>query len=374
MSVNADTEAKIIDAIYRGACDTSEFSRALELMGCYFSSPAVALGQVDLLSPEAQLGVASGFMDEQEMVVYRQYAHLDPMPLAFSGLPAGTVATSNRIVPDSVRRGVFVNEYLVPRGAKEAMGCSLFSSNGRFALISVLQGINQESHGDEDMACLGRIAPHLIRALQLRRVFLQGDARSKMLESIVDRNDTGMIGVRGDAPALFVNRAARAIGAARDGIALNPHGRLVPADRSAATQLAALQADVANGGAGGVVHVPRPSRRSPYLVLVSALPSGDDLFPSVRSGVLFSIHDPARRKVPAEQRIAELLHIPLGAAKVVRAMLAGEDLKHYAERTRISMNTVRFHLKNAFAGTETHSQAELMRVALSALNAMEEFG
>jgi hypothetical protein len=35
------------------------------------------------------------------------------------------------------------------------------------------------------------------------------------------------------------------------------------------------------------------------------------------------------------------------------------------------MNTVRFHLKNAFAGTDTHSQAELVRVALSALNALE---
>jgi hypothetical protein len=32
---------------------------------------------------------------------------------------------------------------------------------------------------------------------------------------------------------------------------------------------------------------------------------------------------------------------------------------------------VRFHLKNAFAGTETHSQAELVRAALSVFNALE---
>jgi DNA-binding CsgD family transcriptional regulator len=72
-----------------------------------------------------------------------------------------------------------------------------------------------------------------------------------------------------------------------------------------------------------------------------------------------------------EIRIAQLLHIPRGAAKVVQAILAGQGLKDYADRAGISMNTVRFHLKNAFAGTDTHSQAELVRVALSALNALE---
>ncbi len=32
MSGNADAEAKIIDAIYRGACDSTELVRALELI------------------------------------------------------------------------------------------------------------------------------------------------------------------------------------------------------------------------------------------------------------------------------------------------------------------------------------------------------
>jgi hypothetical protein len=32
---------------------------------------------------------------------------------------------------------------------------------------------------------------------------------------------------------------------------------------------------------------------------------------------------------------------------------------------------VRFHLKNAFADTNTHSQADLIQVALSAITALE---
>jgi hypothetical protein len=145
----------------------------------------------------------------------------------------------------------------------------------------------------------------------------------------------------------------------------------VAADRAAAMQLAGLQACVASGGTGGLVRVPRPSGRQAYVVLVSQLPSGEDLFPNSRGGVLFAMHDPARRKAPTEWRIAELLHISIGAAKVVQALLEGENLKDHAGRVGISMNTVRFHLKNAFAGTDTHSQAELVRIAMSDLIALE---
>jgi DNA-binding CsgD family transcriptional regulator len=372
MSGSADAEAKIIDAIYRGACDSVELSRAIALIAEYFESPGVLLGELDQAQPERQFAIGARTIDQEYFARYAEHAELDPAPRAFAALAVGTASITDRIFSESfLRRNVFLNEFLVPRGVDGALACPLLSESGRFALIAVQQGVNRRSYDDDDIARVERLAPHLTRALQLRRLFLQSEQRSKVLESIVDRNKTGMVGLRGDGPALFVNRAARAVAAARDGLGLDRQGRLVAADRAAATRLVALQADVARGGAGGLVRIPRPSGHMPYVVLVSPLPSGDDLFPNSRGGVLFAIHDPAHRATSTERRIAQLLHIPRGAARVVQAILAGQDLKDYADRAGISMNTVRFHLKNAFAGTDTHSQAELVRVALSALNALE---
>jgi hypothetical protein len=235
MNGGADAEAKIIDAIYRGACDSVELSRALALMTTYFNSLAAALGESDRMRPECQMVLASGAIDGPQIARYSQYAHLDPLPGAFAALAAGTVTTSNRIVPESERRKIFANEYLAPMGANEALGCPLLSGNGRFALISFLQDRNQESFDDSDIARLERLTPHLTRALQIRRLFLQSEARGKALESVIDRNETGMVGLRGDGPALFVNRASRAVAAARDGLGLDRQGRLVAADRAAAT-------------------------------------------------------------------------------------------------------------------------------------------
>ena len=372
MTWNADAEAKIIDAIYRGAVDSAELSRAIELITAYFDSPGVTLGELDQARPERQFVIGTRTFDDEFFANYMPYAELDPGPRAFAALAIGKASITNRMFSESfLRRNVFLHGLLRPHGVEASLGSPVLSDSGRFAVIAVHQGINRRSYDDDDITRLERLTPHLTRALQIRRLFLQSEARGKALESVIDRNETGMVGLRGDGPALFVNRAARAVAAARDGLGLDRQGRLVAADRGAATRLVALQADVARGGAGGLVRIPRPSGHTPYVVLVSPLPSGDDLFPNSRGGVLFAIHDPAHRATPTERRIAQLLHIPFGAAKVLQAILEGIDLKDYADRAGISMNTVRFHLKNAFAGTDTHSQAELVRVALSALNALE---
>jgi hypothetical protein len=207
----------------------------------------------------------------------------------------------------------------------------------------------------------------LTRALQIRRLFLQNELRSQTLEAIINHSRTAMIGLPGDGPALFVNDAASAIATACDGIGLDRQGRLLVADRAAAQRLAALEADVARGGAGGLVRIQRPSGRTPYQVLVSPLPTRDGVLPQVQRGVLIAIHDPSNRVATTVETIEQVLHMPKGPAKVVKAILDGAELKDYAEESGISIHTVRFHLKTAFARTGTRSQAALVRRALLAL-------
>jgi DNA-binding CsgD family transcriptional regulator len=67
------------------------------------------------------------------------------------------------------------------------------------------------------------------------------------------------------------------------------------------------------------------------------------------------------------QLVAELFGLPLGSATLLAALAAGEELKDYAERAGISMNTVRFHLKTAYARTGAKRQSELVRLITAAL-------
>lgn len=366
---NADLEEKIIDAAYRGACDQTGLERAIELIAQYFDSGGAFLGELDYAAPEAQFTVGARAVDGTFFENYTDYAAFDPAPRAFAAMPVGTVSTTDRMFSrETLRADVFLNEFLLPRDVDAAIGGPLLSAGGRFALVAVHQATNRRRFGDDDIARLERLTPHLTRALQIRRLFLQSERRGQALASIINRSRTGMIARSGDGPALFVNEAAQALAAAHDGVSLGRDGHLVISDRTAAKRLTALETDVARGGAGGLMRIPRPSGRVSYVVSVSPLPSDDEVLPNARSGILIAIHDPSRRMASAARRIAHVLHVPPGAAKVVEAMLEGIELKDYAGRAGVSMNTIKFHLKTAFARTESRNQAELVRKAMMALN------
>ncbi len=368
MKKSADLEGRIIDAVYAGASDLTELGSALELIAELFDATGAVLGEHDATQPERQFVIGVRTIDHDFVEDYAPYAILDPAPRAFAA--AGKVCNTDQLFsPDYRRRNPFLNEFLLPNRIDSALGCSLFSYGGRFAQLAIHHGLHRKSFDDNDLARLERITPHLTRALQIRHQFVQFEARQKAIDDVIDRNPTGLVGLLAEGPALFVNRAACAFAAARDGLGLDRRGRPVVADCTAARRLTALEADVARGGPGGFVRVPRPSGCLPYVILVSRLPSGSRLFANSLQGILYAIHDPTLRLIPRTQQIADLLNLTLGAARVVEAILEGVELKEYAERTGITMNTVRFHLKNAFARTGTHSQAELVRVALSALGA-----
>jgi DNA-binding NarL/FixJ family response regulator len=150
---------------------------------------------------------------------------------------------------------------------------------------------------------------------------------------------------------------------ARDVVfALDRQGRPFAVDRAANGRLAELLRDVANGGAGGIVRVKRPDGKPAYAAMVAPLVLDDGVETRSRRkrGALFVIHDPLS-EMPKPRLVADLFGLPQGAASLLAALCAGDDLKDYSERTGISLNTVRFHLKTAFARVGVRRQSDLMR-------------
>lgn len=366
------TVLAIVDAAYGGVHDPDEWIRTLRLLAEAFNGSAAALGEVDRFAPDKVLTVMAGAMDAGQIGRYPTYAHLDPMPSAIAGVPVGRAVTSANLFSAAEQsRMQFVNEYLKPMDAEEAMACCLTASNGRLAIMSILRPRRFGAFDHDDLAKLDRLTPHLSRALSLRRDFAQQQLQTAALGAIAERSHTGLIGLPARGAALFVNAAMRAIAAQDDGIALDRQGRLVLIDRAAALRVAAIEADVANDGPGGSFRAHRPSGKSPYILTVSRLPGAAGVELTATRDILVSVHDPAQVRRPAPQRIAQLLGLTPGAARLVHAMLEGYSLQEYAGQANVSLNTVKSHLRVAFARTDTHTQADLMRFVVTAMHALE---
>jgi DNA-binding NarL/FixJ family response regulator len=85
------------------------------------------------------------------------------------------------------------------------------------------------------------------------------------------------------------------------------------------------------------------------------------------AGSLVLVHDPDSRSQAPPDVLERALNLPKGAAKLVAALAADEDLKSFAEREGITIHTVRFHPHTALARTGTRNQAELVRIAVRLL-------
>ena len=119
MSGNADLEAKIIDAIYRGACDAAELSRALVLIAEYFESPGVLLGELDQAQPHRSFAFGVHTIDASFFTGYARCENLDPAPRAYAALDFHFHDLRHEAITRLFERGLNIAEVSAISGHKE---------------------------------------------------------------------------------------------------------------------------------------------------------------------------------------------------------------------------------------------------------------
>jgi hypothetical protein len=187
----------------------------------------------------------------------------------------------------------------------------------------------------------------------------------------VDRLRAGIVLLDGKGAAVFVNTAMQAIAQRGDGFMLDRGGRPLPANIEARRRFETLLADVTGGGAGGIAAVRRISGARDYVVLVAPAPPSSAQSDWEREagggGAIVLVHDPEAQPAEMAEVLEQGLSLPKGAARLVAALAADDDLKSYAEREGVTIHTARFHLRTALARTGARTQAELVRLTVRLL-------
>ena len=205
------------------------------------------------------------------------------------------IACSRR---SSLRKFPSSTNFLSKIGLGGTLGGTLDSKQGRFSLIGMQRGVDRPQFDDDDIAALERLMPHLSRALQLRRAFFRMEGKINSLEATADRLPVGLVLLASDGGALFVNLAMCLIAQRNDGFALDRAGHPLPMNLPARRRFEVLLHDVNNGGAGGILTVPRASDAPDYVVLIAPSPSEQTDLPWRRRqfGAIVLVHDPAARQ------------------------------------------------------------------------------
>jgi DNA-binding CsgD family transcriptional regulator len=239
------------------------------------------------------------------------------------------------------------------------------------SVLSVSRSEKSGSFGQEDVALLNGLMPHLQRALQMHRRLADSQVVSDASTAALDRLAHGVLLVDASGRIMLSNRVADEILRAQDGLSVR-HRELLGQrvqDTSALRRLIAEAVSTGTGdgiGAGGMVMIGRPSGRAALRILVTRVARRQMLLGPEGAAACLFITDPERFPVPSPGHVKYVFGLTAAETRVAMAMLDGKSVDMLADELCISRNTARTHLRRLFAKTGATRQADLIRILLGA--------
>jgi DNA-binding CsgD family transcriptional regulator len=362
--VTVEEFSRLVSGIYAAAVTPHHWESAIRdiyhTMGGTFGTLVTADGAVwSILDSTIPVAAVTSYAEH--------YSCLDHVLAAVEKGPVGAVRTGIELVAP-YRNSEFYSGWLRPNGMGDGLMVRLtgtprphcfiiggpprtesFDTPDRVKLMSGLVGHMQQALRTQDkLAALADSAVELAGALEVVR--------------------HGVIIVAGEHLVINLNSAAERILRAEDGLCMGS-GRIAATSTRAEQELhCALQNALADEPStvrtGHSLTCFRPSGKRPYVihVLPSHLRNADE--PLRQPMALVLIIDPEDGPEPAVALLRRLYRLTEAEAEVALQVMHGADLKQTSEELSISYTTVRTHLQHVFDKTDTHRQAELVRLLL----------
>jgi DNA-binding CsgD family transcriptional regulator len=284
----------------------------------------------------------------------------------------GTVATTGMMFPEEeLIRSEYYNEFLAPQDIFRGLGAIIDHSASAIAAITMLRPKRRGDFASRDVALLRSLVPHLQRAFQFHRRFALLESQRRSLGDALDLLPAGVF-LLGEGGALIVaNAAAQRLLDENDGLMARRDGRAAAghAERTALRGLIRAAAQTAQGqgmSCGGVMAISRPSGRRPYMAMVAPVRSRRfALDGPVQPIVAVVVTDPEREDATPTELLTGLFGLTPAEARLAALLAEGKSVAEAAAELRVSLNTVRTHLKRVLSKTGTRGQADLVRLILT---------
>jgi len=359
--------SSIIEDIYEAAAETEGWQRLAPTLANLFDADSCILTAWD--APSGQSLIAAGTANFTPHIVadYMNHYRSTDLWLA-SGLrmPRGVPNVGMELVADNVLlKSEFYNDYLTKLSHFDILGGMMPMGGGREGFAAIHRPRGSARFEEADKRFLAVILPHLTQAMRLYQR-LAGTYRSGIIATTaLDAMPTSVIAVGADRVLLFANAAAERLLSSCQGLTVH-HRHLHCTEREADRQLGRLIKEATGAalgrmtGGGGVLSAPRVEGL-PLSLLVCPLRPEAAMLGTPQPMALIFIGNPDDRQATPAEMLTRLYGLTPAEARLTQALLMGDTLQDYAERSGVSVLTVKTLLRRVFAKTGTGRQAELVR-------------
>jgi DNA-binding CsgD family transcriptional regulator len=288
------------------------------------------------------------------------------------------VEETHSVVPDCIPREEFCRsrfgrEWLFPQGLVDGLFSNVEKSAISHDMFLAVRSMGDGFADDEMHRRFALVSPHIRRAVLIGQVIERKTVEAAALADSVDTLAAGMFLVDAAGRIHHANLSGHTMVA--DGNVLRAAtGKLGAADPKAEQALldafaAAAAGDAALGRKG--IAVPLRARTGePYVAHVLPLTSGARR----RAGAAYSavasvfVHRAVLDLPSPPEVLAREFHLTPAELRVLFAIVEVGGVPEVAETLGIAETTVKFHLRQLFAKTGTHRQAELVRLVAGFAN------
>jgi DNA-binding CsgD family transcriptional regulator len=367
-------EGGLVEALYDAALGRQSWDECGRQLVDSLGGKTLMLSTHDARHATADVVVMLG-MSAQVIQEYAHFARHDVW--ALGALERGVMGKAV-ISPDVVEDRVLLKSYIYNEYMRRSRvdvrylaGAMLPLHGGRHAALGVHRPHDANDFTAGEIGLLGRLLPHLQRALEVRQRLQPVDPQAAVAWHVLDRLNFGVILMNAAGRLLHVNAAGEAILRAGDGLVRTPDG-LRACNKVDDRRLQLLIAGLRQGlgtihSTGGHLGIQRPSGRQAYAVMLAPVPSGLVGAGGAAPAFMMFVSDPGAKIVSDLAALADLFGFPPAEARLVLALLSGTPLPQFARQAGISYNTARTQLARAMARTESRSQLELVLLVARAL-------
>jgi len=296
------------------------------------------------------------------------YYRLDRVLAEVEHGPCGAVRTGSELMP-LVQKTEFYEDWLHPLGIDDGLFVRITGGPRSASLIVAAPRRSGSFDTPERMQLVSGLVPHFHQALRTQDQLAALANSNVELAGALEVVRHGITIVAGRHLVINLNSAAERILRAEDGLCMRSGSIAATSARADEELHCAIQNALAGERStarwGRSLTCFRPSGKRPYVVhvLPSHCRNADDE-PLRQPMALVLIIDPEDESEPPRALLRRLYRLTEAEAEVALHVMRGAGPKQIAEELSVSLTTVRTHLGHVFDKTDTHRQAELVRLLL----------
>jgi DNA-binding CsgD family transcriptional regulator len=356
--VTVEEYSRIVTSIHAAAITPEHWIEAMTVIRQALNSTSSGL----LIADGTSRTIKCASLPSDAMQAYSDYyRNVDYVLDAVEHGPVGLVRGGEALIALNAR-SEFNADWMLPHNMDDGLFVRLTEGEFPTCFLVAAPHRSEEFATPDRVKLVNALIPHLQQALRTQNCIAELVLEAGDVAEAVDGMRHAVVVVGPGARIVHLNSAAERMLAGHNGPTVRD-GSLCVAPASVDIELkrsvgAALGLMSAKAKVGNSFLSQRLSGGRPYVVHVTPFTARDYGPPRA----LVVVVDPNDDSGPSADLLRKLFGLTIAEADVARLVAGGHGLKPIADKLALSMATVKTHLQRVFAKTDTHRQAELVRL------------